>query len=228
MRSIHIVSITVTVTLTLTLVAFAAPASAQEVTRMPEGAHHAVGVDGGLESAFVARATYAHRIGLGLLKDERLFARFTLPFITPDVGEWSIEAGIRATPVSWRDLRLAILLGPVVRNSDNDLYTATGIGVGATALFGYEGTRWGLSGEVGYEQLLTSYLRHSALYRDTYYADAKDGWYALTGSTARGGLRGGVRIGSVEIAARAGVEATGRLHATNPPFYATLGSAYAF
>jgi hypothetical protein len=66
------------------------------------------------------------------------------------------------------------------------------------------------------------------VYRTTFYADAKDGWYAMPGSTARVGLRGGVRFGATEIFARGGLEATGQLHAITPPFYATLGSAYAF
>ena len=213
--------------LTLLFVA-AAPAHAQEVTRLPDTAQQSVGVDAGLEAGFIARATYAHKVNLGFVPDARLVARFTLPVVTPDLGDWGIDAGVQASVLKWRDFRLALLIGPLVRNTVNEVFTATATGVSATMLVGYEGPRWGLSGEAGYEQILATHLSQSDRYRDTGYPGAKDGWYAITGSTAHAGLRGGVRFGAVEIAARAGLDGTGQLHALLVPFYATLGSAYAF
>lgn len=212
----------------LTSLAFAVPARAQEVTRMPEKTEHAVGLDGGLETAFVARASYAHRVDFGFVPDGRINARFTLPVVAPDFGDWGIDGGVQASVARWNDFRVALQLGPVLRRTDNRLFSAFGIGVGATLLIGYEGPRWGLSAEASYEQFLTTYLSHSDDYRDAFYAGAKDGWYAFSGSTARAGIRGGVRFGSVEIFAKAGMQATGQLHAGAVPFYATLGSAYAF
>ena len=212
----------------LALLTIARPASAQEVTRMPDDARHSLGLEAGLESAFFARATYNHRLDLGALEDPRLFARFTMPVVAPDFGDWGIDLGMRATPLSYRNLRAAVLVGPLLRHAENDLFAATAIGVEGTLLLGYEGRRWGLSAELGYQQMLTTYLRHSDLYRHVSYAEAKDGWYAITGSTAHAGLRGGVRFGSVEIAARAGLDATGEFHQTMPPFYVSLGGAYAF
>jgi len=221
-------SIALRSSIVLTTLALAAPAAAQEVTRMPDWARQSVGVEAGLENAWIARATYSHRVDLGFVPEARLFARFTLPVVTPDVGDFSIDVGVQATALTWRDFRVAVLVGPVLRNSVNELFSATAVGMGATVLLGYEGPRWGLSAEAGYEQILATHLRHSDRYRDTYYADAKDGWYAITGSTAHAGLRGGARLGSVEIAARAGLDATGQLHSLTPPYYFTLGSAYAF
>jgi hypothetical protein len=219
---------TIRCSILVTILALTAPASAQETTRLPDETRQSVGLDTGLEHAFIARGTYAHRLDLGFWKDVRLFGRFTLPFVTPDLGDWAIDGGLRATPIAWGDLRLALLAGPVLRNTVNNSFSSTSLGVGTTALFGYEGARWGLSAEAGYEQMLTTNLRHSDVYRNTVYAGAKDGWYALSGSTARGGLRGGVRFDALEIFARAGVNTTGQLHADNPPFYVTLGTSYAF
>lgn len=212
----------------LALVALAAPASAQQVTRLPEGTRNAVGLEGGYEFAFVTRGTYTRRVDFGLLRDERLFARFTLPVATPDLGDWSFDGGMQATLLSSGDLRLALRLGPALRNTSNDLFSATAIGIGGAALVGYEGPRWGLSAELGHEQMLTAHLSHSALYRDTVYADARSGFYAVTGSTTHAGLRGGVRFGAVEISARAGLAATGYFKPAVAPFFFTLGGAYAF
>jgi hypothetical protein len=213
---------------TFATLALAAPASAQEVTRMPDEKPQSVGLEGGLDAAFIARATYVHRVDLGFLRDARIYGRFTLPFLALDPGQWAVESGLQATPVAWGDLRLALLAGPVVRNSTNDLFSSTAIGANATILFGYEGPRWGLSGEAGFEGIFAAYLQQSAVYRDTFYAGAKDGLYAKPGSTARAGLRGGVRFGSFEIAAKGGMDATGQLHSLMAPFYATLGSSFAF
>jgi hypothetical protein len=212
----------------LGLFTLATPASAQQVTRLPEGTKNAIGLETGFESAFIARGSYTRRLALDLLREERFFARFTMPVVTPDLSDWSLDAGLQATALSVGDIRLAFLAGPVVRNTENDLFSATALGIGATALFGYEGARWGLSGELGHEQLLATHLGHSARYRDTAYAGAKDGWYATTGSTTRAGLRAGVRFGALELSARAGMAATGYLRPAGPPFVFTLGGSYAF
>jgi hypothetical protein len=102
------------------------------------------------------------------------------------------------------------------------------MGADATLLFGWERPRWGLSAEAGYEQIFAAYLQQSGLSRDTFYGGARDGLYAVPGSTAHAGLRGGVRFGSFEIAAKAGYDATGRFDALTPPFYATIGSSFVF
>jgi hypothetical protein len=214
--------------ISLAILALATPASAQEVTRMPDASRQSIGLDTGLENAFIARATYAHRLDLGGRLDARLYARATLPFVAPDLGDWGLDGGLRITPVAWGNVRLALLAGPVVRSTVTDAFSATGLGIGATALFGYEGSRAGVSAELGYEQLFATHISHSDLYRDTVYAGAKDGWYALSGGVAHGGLRGGVRFEALEIFARAGINTTGHFHSVNPPFYATLGTSYAF
>src|SRR5215831_14635043 len=118
-------------------------ASAQEVTRLPASAQQSVSFDAGLESAFVARATYLHRADVFGLADSGIYTRVTFPFFAPDVRDWGIEGGVRATVASFHDFRLALLAGPVIRNTSNDLYAATAAGLGATALLGYQGERWG-------------------------------------------------------------------------------------
>lgn len=204
-------------------------AAAQEVTRMPQGTHHAVSLDGGLDSGFVARAGYRYQFGMTALPDASFVAHFTMPVVMPDFGDWALDVGARATVARYRDLRLAFALGPVFRMNDNELFTAFAIGLQATMLAGFESEHWGLSLETSYEQLVSTYVHQSALYQEQFAEGrTKSGWYALSGSTAKAGLRGGARIGRVEIFARAGVDATGQLHALNPPFYATLGAGVAF
>ena len=211
-----------------TLALPALDASAQEVTRMPETSQQSVGLEGGLDAAFVARATYTHRADFRFVPDGRIYARFTLPFLAADAAEWSFDGGVQATLAAAGNFRLALLVGPTVINSNNALFSSTALGIDGTLLLGYEGPHWGLSSEVGYEQIFGAYLHQSDLYRSSYYAGAKNGLYSMPGSTLRAGLRGGVRFGSFELVAKAGAATTGQLHAVNPPFYGTLGVAFAF
>jgi len=210
------------------LVLVSGRALAQEVTQPPEAARQTVGLEAGLDNAIIARLTYAHRLDLGVLRDVRVYARSTMPVATPDLRDWSLDAGLRATVIAWGDLRIAFLVAPVMKSTSNDLFSAVGLGLGETMLFGYEGARWGLSGEIAYEELFTTHVRHSDLYRQVGHAGARDGWYAFSSTTAHGGLRGGARIGAFEIVARAGINTTGELHSVIPPFYATLGTTYGF
>lgn len=217
-----------TFTTILGIAATVQPAWAQETTIMPERTRHAVGLDGGLDEAFVVRATYSYRLGWDSPPDARIWARFTLPVVLPDLGDWAVEGGLQASALRWRDLRLALSVGPILKLDTNRLFTAFAAGLGATMLAGYEGPRWGLSLEAGWEQMLATYLRHSDRYVESINPGAKSGWYAASGSVARLGARGGFRVGSVEVFARVGVDATGLFNALTPPFYGTVGVGAAF
>ncbi|HEY5676271.1 MAG TPA: hypothetical protein VI356_24090 [Myxococcales bacterium] len=203
--------------------AIALPAAAQEVTNLPDGARQSVRFDLGLQSALVYRASYSRQIGSGML-----YGRFTLPAAGLDFRDFAVEAGGQATALASGDWKLNVAFAPVLRMTDNNLFSATALGVRGTVLPGYQSSRWGLMAELGYEKILATRLKHSAKYRSAGYALAKDGWYSLSGGTLQAGLRGGYRFGRVELSAAAGVLASEGLNAVVPPFYGTLGTAYAF
>lgn len=203
----------------------ASPAAAQEVTRLPEGAEQSVGLELGLQSALVTRGSYSRSVGPGLL-----YGRFTLPSANLDFGDFAVEAGgqisaLESESGSWK---LQVSFAPVLRRTDNDLFSAHGLGFHAALMPGYHGRRWGLMAELGYEKMLATHVSHTSLYRSVAYSGAKDGWYSSTAGTLQAGLRAGYRLGRVELSLAAGVLATEKLNAVVPPFYGTLGSSYAF
>ena len=204
-------------------VAIALPATAQEVTNLPDGTRQSISIDVGLQSAFVTRGTYSRHVGPALL-----YGRFTLPFAAPDVRDLAFEAGGQMTAIGSGNWKLQVAFAPVLRLTDNDLFSATALGVRAALLPGYQGDRWGLMAELGYEKILATHLNHSSLYRSVGYSGARDGWYSSSGGTLQAGLRGGYRLGRVELSAAAGVLASEGLNPVVPPFYGTMGSAYAF
>ncbi|HEY6909212.1 MAG TPA: hypothetical protein VI356_07575 [Myxococcales bacterium] len=204
-------------------VALALPAAAQEVTHLPDGALQSVSFDLGLQSALVYRAAYSRHIGSGLLD-----GRFTLPAAGLDFHDFAVEAGGQVTALAAGSWRLDVAFAPTLRLTENNLFSATALGVRGLLLPGYQGERWGLMAEVGYEKILATRMKHSSLYRSVGYAGAKDGWYSLTGGTLQAGLRGGYRIGRVELTLAAGVLTSEGLNEVMPPFYGTLGTSYAF
>ena len=204
-------------------IAIALPVAAQEVTNLPEGTRQSVSIDLGLQSALITRATYSRQIGSGLF-----YGRFVLPSANLDLRDLAFEAGGQFTALARGNWKLNVGFAPVVRLTQNDFFSATALGVHAVLLPGYQGDRWGLMAELGYEKMLATHLNHSSLYRSVAYSNAKDGWYSSTGGTLQAGLRGGYRLGRVELSAAAGVLVSEGLNPVMPPFYGSLGSGYAF
>jgi hypothetical protein len=206
-------------------VAASTPANAQQVTNLPKGTDQVAGVEAGLDSAFIARASYAHQ--LGFLRDAMVYARITWPFVKPDLADLAVDAGLTATVVGSEQWKVQALLGPVVRSTANSVFSGTALGIRSGILAGYRSDSWGLLADLEYEQMLAAHLTQSAKYK-AYYPDAKDGWYSITGGTFQAGLRGGGRIGRVELFGTLGAMMTDRLKSGTPPLYATIGSTYAF
>ena len=89
---------------------------------------------------------------------------------------------------------------------------------------GYYQRCWFIAAEFGVDWAITTHIAHSQFYRDTVYADAKDGWYANTGGEFYYGLLGGYSFPSVDIIVRAGQRRDlAKARASFLPFYATVG-----
>ena len=87
---------------------------------------------------------------------------------------------------------------------------------------GYYG-RWWCAGELGLDWAATTYVEHSSAYRDTVYADARDGWYGNAGGTFYVGLNAGVSIKSVDLVLRVGHPRSMTLAPQTVPFFALVG-----
>jgi hypothetical protein len=203
--------------------ALAGPLAAQEVTNLPAGTRQTVSLDVGFQEAVVTRASYAWHFSSGLV-----YGRFTLPVASPDFRDFGFEAGGQTTAIAAGNWKLMASLAPVVRMTNNDFFSATGLGVHAALMPGYQADRWGLMLDLGYEKIVATHIHHSSLYRNLSYSGARDGWYSQTAGTLQTGVRGGYRIVRVELSAALGVLVTENLNRATPPFYLTVGSSYAF
>ena len=218
-----------TITATIGALATSSMAHAQQATNMPADTRHAVSVEAGLDSGVALGLGYAYRWRPSFWKHDILpYGRFGFPVAGFDLADSSLEAGLRTTLWAYGNLRLQLTLGALLRNTKNRLFSANAIGLQTTLLPGYQSERWGLMAELGYEKMFATNLRHSELYKETFYSEAKSGWYSDTAGTFRLGGRAGVRIASVHLFVRLGtlLSEGGALHL--PPFYGTLGAAYVF
>jgi hypothetical protein len=208
---------------TLSLLALHATAAAQEATRMRSD--HAIGVDAGLESAFITRVGYSYQSDV-LGDDGRFYARFTLPFVAPDLGDFALDGGVRVHLIGDEGWGVQAAGGPVLRHAENALFASTALGLGARLLPGYQTERWGVLLDLGIEHMLTTQIEHSEVYERRVYADAKSGWYALSAGTLHAGLRSGLRVAELELSLSAGMLADTTLQPKLIPYYLTLGAAY--
>lgn len=213
----------------LALLTTSSLARAQQATNMPGDTRHAVSLEVGMDSAVAASLGYTHCWRPSFWNHDILFyGRLGVPVAGFDLADSSLETGARTTVLARGNLRLQLAVGPVLRNTRNRLFSANAIGVQLTLLPGYQSERWGLMADLGYEKMFATHLRHSTLYKDTYYNGAKSGWYSDTAGTFRLGGRAGVRIGDVLLSVRLGamISERGALHL--PPFYGMIGTSYAF
>jgi len=101
------------------VLAIALPAAAQEVTNLPEGTRQSVGLDLGLQSALVTRASYARHFGSG-----QLYGRFALPSASMDFRDFAVEAGGQTTALASGNWKVQVAFAPVLRMTKNDVFTA--------------------------------------------------------------------------------------------------------
>ncbi len=217
-----------TVTLSI-LLALLPSAHAELIANLPDDTNHAVSMSAGLDSSVAMGLGYTYRLKTELWKHDLLLTgRLTLPSGDASLSDNSVHLGFRTTALAHGNFRLQVSAGPLIINQKTKLYSARALGAHATLLPGYQSSRWGLMAELGYEKIFATRLKHSSLYTERFYADAKDGWYRTTAGTLRLGMRGGVRFGNVQLSARAGLISTEGRKPHIPPVYAGLGASYAF
>jgi hypothetical protein len=208
------------------LVCLSSVARAQEVNlaRLDDGGANHVYVRTGAEWAFVAGVGYARAVPVG---HRRLLVlgELTAPWAAVDTSDYQARVGALMPIVELDRWKLAASLEPTVRGTKNDVSRMTSLGANAGVTAGYYAPHWLLAGELGFDYTLTTSVTHSKLYRDTVYADARDGWYINPGGNYRLGAQAGASIGRYDIVARGGILRDMMGGTPMFPLYATLAVA---
>jgi hypothetical protein len=201
----------------------APPARAQEVNlaRLDEGPVNRVYVRTGAEWAFVAGAGY-ERVASVARRPVLLVAELSAPWVAANTSDYQARLGVLAPIVGWGGLKLAGSLEPTLRGTQNDLGRMTALGADAGLTGGYYARGWFLAGEFGFDYTLTTHITQSKLYRDTVYANARDGWYVNPGGNYRLGGQVGVSFSRLDVILRGGTLRDMKGSPPMFPYYATV------
>jgi hypothetical protein len=189
---------------------------------LDDGPANLVSARTGAEYGFVAGVGYARALSL----QGRTFwlgGDLLVPWAGIDASDYRVRVGA-VVPFAIRGgFRLAGSFAPTLRGTQNDASQMTSLGADLGVVGGYYARHWFLAVETGFDWSMTTHIEHSARYRTSVYAGARDGWYA----NAAGNLRYGAQLGAtflrhdlvLRVGQLRGIDGSAPLL----PFYGTLG-----
>jgi hypothetical protein len=208
-------------------VSAARPAHAQPISRLEAGEQE-ISTEAGLDAGMVTSVGYAAGVALGRSGRTLIpFGEARLLVARPDLHDYAVKLGAQTSVVraGWFDLSAQFALE--VAGTSNTIYEATALRTDVVLLAGHYAPRWFALGEAGHDRAWLTYIKNSDWYR-SFYSGAVDGWYDGTAGNLHAGVKGGGRVGAVEVALRAGVVASETLKSLDLPFYATAGAGWRF
>ena len=179
------------------------------------------GFDGAIGTTLGAAIGIAR---LGARPNIAAFADVSWMVGAADFDDFRVRIGARGDVLRYKSLRLQLAVVPEVVQTSNLSFTGTSIGTEFRLAPGLDVGRWTIEAQASLDQQWLTHIDPSATYTANAYG-ARSGWYGVDSTVWRAGLRGAVRLSSLEISLAAGFEYTGALDFL-PPFYATLSLAY--
>lgn len=131
---------------------------------------------------------------------------------------------------SIENFQLSASVHGIYRRYENPLVYIQNFGSEMTGVIGYYKSKWFVAGEVGFDKAIVTHFKHSKLFKDNIYANAKDGWYEpATGGSFHYGVQTGVSFKSHDIYLKIGKVMSQDFKTTLLiPYYAQLGYNYKF
>ena len=181
----------------------------------------------GLDPAFVSSLGYARVIPL-VKHDFQLTGDVGVVTAGLDARDFRARLGAQTSLVEWQSMHLTGSATFITRGTKNSVYRGINFGADLAGTLGMYRHRWFAAGEFGFDKAIVTHVTHTDWYRETVYADAKDGWYLDTGGAYRYGVTGGFALGRSEVVGRFGWLRTERFKEHLTPMYASLGVGVGF
>jgi hypothetical protein len=108
--------------------------------------------------------------------------------------------------------------------------TMSSLGLDFHVFTGFTNELWNTGIEVIYNKMFTTYIKHTDVYRDNVFADAKDGWYKNTAANIRIGVLVNRKINNFDVFFRGGLSKTAKFndYLFVPSYYAHIGGNFRF
>ncbi len=181
----------------------------------------------GVESGTLFSVGYQHTVHVGSLnKNMSLFANTTVPAGEELFNDIRVQLGASTFLLHNSNFNVSTALALTTTRSQNSLYNGTGLGLDLLITAGYYKSTWFVAAEAGADKTMLTRISHTDYYKDYFYKEAKDGWYANSAGNLRIGVRGGVKIGRTELGLRLGTQTTMGFNKRVIPFFAGLQAGY--
>lgn len=190
-------------------------------------AYSDVGID---HSMLTLSVGYGRYLDLASI-DRRLllFTDYALPLASLDIRDFRLRSGLRVHAVAKGSFQLPIWISLNVSNAHNKIFRATGLGSELGIGPGYYGRLFTVASELNWDQTWTSYIKHTATYRDLFYENAKDGWYSMTATSLRVGLHAAWHINKrFTLGLKGGYQKFGEFNKLIPPIYGVVNAQFSF
>ncbi len=165
---------------------------------------------------------YQYPVSLGL--------ELTTPLFSPDLKDLrlKIKGATTLFQKGWAALRGGI--NPVLTRVHLKTQEITSIGLELEFFAGYISEKWNLGLEASYNKVLTSYIKHSQLFKENIFAEVQDGWYQNTAGNLRLGVHANYRIKRFDLYLKTGMSKTGKFndYLFVPGIYTVLGTKFRF
>jgi hypothetical protein len=153
----------------------------------PSEAHkHNIAVATGLDNNLLAvQISYAYH-----LKDNRssVFASFIQGSSQLGSGNFRSELGVKTWLGSYEKFVLQSNLGVVYTKGVNKVGTYDGIGINLSIMPSLQFGNFGVGLSAEYNPYIATHIKHTDYYKQSFYADVKDGWYGSTATNIRLGV----------------------------------------
>ncbi len=152
----------------------------------------------------------------------------TVPLFGFDLNDVRIRITSETTILRKRNFEIRGGIDPLFVNLKMETETMSSLGADFHLFTGFTNEKWNTGLEVSYNQVFSTYIKHTEKYKENVYADVVDGWYKNTASNFRLGVLVNRSFKQMDVYLNGGISRTGNFNAYLfvPTMYALIGVNY--
>ena len=157
-------------------------------------------------------------------------ASVTIPMFDFDLNDIRVRLTSETTILRKGNFDVRGGIDPLLVNVKMQTETMTSLGADFHIFTGLTNQKWNAGLELNYNQIFSSYIKHTDKYRENVFMDVVDGWYKNTASNLKIGVLAGRSFNKFDIYLNIGISKTGKFnnYLFVPTYYALLGANYTF
>jgi hypothetical protein len=154
----------------------------------------------------------------------------TAPLFAFDLNDIRIRIISETTILRKRKFEIRGGIDPLIVNVKMKTETMSSLGADFHIFTGFTNDKWNTGMEVNYNQIISTYIKHTEKYKKYVYAGVVDGWYRNTASNIRIGVLVNRSFNRINLYLNGGISKTGQFkdYLFVPTMYLLAGMNYTF